>query len=53
VRFGGFLGARQLAAKGRCAAVAGADGRLHVSDDARSWALAAEGLPAVRAIVIA
>jgi hypothetical protein len=52
-RFGGFLGARQLAASGRTAAVADAEGRLYLSEDAgRSWAAAAEGLPTVRAIVI-
>jgi hypothetical protein len=53
-RFGGFLGARQLAAKGSTAAVADADGRLYVSEDAgRSWGAAADGLAEVRAIVIA
>jgi hypothetical protein len=52
-RFGGFLGARRLAAQGRAAAVADAEGRLYVSQDAgRSWTIAAEGLPSVRAIVI-
>ena len=52
-RFGGFLGARQLAAKGDRAAVADAEGRLYVSEDAgRAWTVAAEGLPSVRAIVI-
>lgn len=52
-RFGAFLGARQLAAHGSRAAVADAAGHLHVSEDAgRSWTVAAEGLPAVRAIVI-
>jgi hypothetical protein len=52
-RFGGFLGARQLAAKGDRAAVADAEGRLYVSEDAdRAWTVAAEGLPSVRAVVI-
>jgi hypothetical protein len=52
-RFGGFLGARQLAAKGRVAAVADAEGRLYVSESSgRAWTVAAEGLPAVKAIVI-
>jgi hypothetical protein len=52
-QFGGFLGARQLAARGRLAAVADAAGRLHLSEDGgRSFSVAAEGLPAVRAIVI-
>ena len=52
-QFGGFLGARQLAAKGRVAAVADAEGRLYVSEDAgRSWTVAAAELPSVKAIVI-
>ena len=41
-RFGGFLGARQLVANGHVAAVADAEGRFHVSEDAgRSWSVAA------------
>ena len=52
-RFGGYLGARQLAARGQAAAVTDAAGRLYLSEDAgRSWTIAAEGLPNVRAIVI-
>jgi hypothetical protein len=52
-RFGGFLGARQLAARGPRAAVADAGGRVYVSEDeGRSWTAAADGLPSVKAIVI-
>lgn len=51
--FGGTLTARMLVANGKTAAVAGPRGRLFVSKDAgRSWAVAEDGLPNVRAIVI-
>jgi hypothetical protein len=51
---GGMLHARQLTANGRTAAVATPDGKLYLSKDAgRSWTLATEELPQVRAVVIA
>lgn len=50
---GGSMSARQLVANGRTAAVATPGGQLYMSKDGgRSWALATEGLPEVRAIVM-
>jgi hypothetical protein len=53
-KFADHLHARQLAAQGSHAAVAGQDGRIYASDDGgRSWRVALEDLEAVRAVVFA
>ena len=52
-RFPSTIDTRQLAARGRVAALADPDGCLYVSQDAgRRWQMVADGLPAVRAVVI-
>ncbi len=52
-RLGATLNARQLAARGETAAVAGFDRCLYASHDGgRSWKVIDDGLPEVRAIVI-
>jgi hypothetical protein len=52
-RFPQQLEARQIEARGDVAVLPGPGGRLFVSEDAgRTWAVRAEGLPAVRAAVI-